>query len=159
MVGDLVVAGEAVPGLGEELLPAVRPVAGGVFDGDVGGEVVFGGVFLRDGFGGVGDVEGDVEAGEFALGFFGEYAGPFLGGDDVDDFYAVPVGVVVGADFGGDEAVDCSLGAWTGVDAGGRVGIDQRRPAVSVSTTSSLMAASAVGWGCQGISGLRPRRG
>ena len=118
LVGDLVVAGEAVPGLGEELFPAVRPVAGGVFDGDVGGEVVFGGVFLRDGFGGVGDVEGDVETGEFALGFFGEDAGPFLGCDDVDDFYAVPVGVVVGADFGGDEAVDCALGAWTGVDAG-----------------------------------------
>ena len=99
------------------LLPAVRPVAGGVFDGDVGGEVVFGGVFLRDGFGGVGDVEGDVETGEFALGFFGQYAGPFLGCDDVDDFYAVPVGVVVGAYSSGDEAVDCSLGAWIGVDA------------------------------------------
>ena len=53
----------------------------------------------------------------------GRMRGRFLGCDDVDDFYAVPVGVVVGAYSSGDEAVDCALGAWIGVDAVVRVGI------------------------------------
>ena len=102
----------------EEGLPLVGPVAWCVGDWDVGGEVVLGGVFLWYGFFGVGDVEGDVEAGEFAFGEFRLDAGFFLGGDDAGYFGALMVPVFVGADLGDDEPVDVAFGAFQRVGAG-----------------------------------------